>query len=98
VVGADKGDLKSKQFWIEKSSLLFVRVIEPADSDPKKVQDISFSDYRPLAGGWVAAGVAVFVDDKKVFTEEYSDIQANVKLDPAVFDPKQFSTTHWEKP
>jgi hypothetical protein len=98
VVGADKGDLKSKQFWIEKSSLLFVRVIEPADSDPKKVQDIRFSDYRPLAGGWVAAGVAVFVDDKKVFTEEYSDIQANVKLDPAVFDPKQFSTTHWEKP
>jgi len=26
-----------------------------------------------------------------VFTEEYSDIQANRKLDAALFDPKQFS-------
>src|SRR5215469_13450490 len=29
VVGADKGDLKTKQFWVEKDSLFFVRVIEP---------------------------------------------------------------------
>jgi hypothetical protein len=32
-----------------------------------------------------------------VFSEDYTDIQANVKLDPAVFDPQQFATTHWEK-
>jgi outer membrane lipoprotein-sorting protein len=98
VVGADKGDLKSKQFWVEKDRLLFVRVIEPSDSDPTKSQDIRFADYRPVKGGWVAAGVEVDVDSKKVFSEEYSDIQINPKLDPAVFDPKQFSSTHWEKP
>jgi hypothetical protein len=32
-----------------------------------------------------------------VFSEEYSDIRDNVKLDAAVFDPKQFNATHWEK-
>lgn len=97
VVGADKGDLKSKQFWIAKDTLLFVRVIEPARADPSKLDDIRFTDYRPLAGAWVAARVEVHSDDKLVFSEDYSDIRANVKLDPGTFDPQQFSTTHWEK-
>ena len=97
VVGADKGDLKSKQFWVTKDTLLFVREIEPARDDPKKLDDIRFTDYRSLAGAWVAARVEVHSDDKLVFSEDYTDIQANVKLEPAVFDPQQFSTTHWEK-
>jgi hypothetical protein len=45
----------------------------------------------------VAARVEVHVDDKMVFSEDYSDIQANVKLTPAAFDPNQFNSTHWEK-
>jgi hypothetical protein len=98
VVGADKGDLKAKQFWVVKDTLLFVRVIEPAREDPKKFDDIRFMDYRRLAGAWVAARVEVHADEKLVFSEDYTDIQANVKLSPAVFDPAQFSATHWEKP
>jgi hypothetical protein len=98
VVGADKGDLKSKQFWVAKDTLLFVREIEPARDDAKKSDDIRFTDYRPLAGAWVAARVEVYSDDKLVFSEDYTDIQGNVKLDLAAFDPQQFSSTHWEKP
>ncbi len=97
VVGADKGDLKSKQFWIEKNSLLFVRVIEPSRGDPAKVDDIRFIHYQPLAGAWIAAGVEVYTEGKKVFTEDYTEIQGNVKLDSSVFDPQKFTTTHWEK-
>lgn len=98
VVGADKGDLTSKQFWVTKDTLLFVRVIEPSRGDPKKLDDVRFTDYRPLAGAWVAARVEVHSEGKLVFSEDYTDIQANVKLAPAVYDPQQFSTTHWEKP
>jgi hypothetical protein len=98
VVGADKGDLKSKQFWVAKDTLLFVREIEPARDDPKKLDDIRFTDYRPLANAWIAARVEVHSEDKLVLSEDYTDIQANVKLAPAVFDPEQFSATHWEKP
>jgi hypothetical protein len=98
VVGAEKGDLNSKQFWVEKKRLLFVRLFEPTRADPKKFQDIRFEDYRELSGGWVAARVEVYAEDKKVFSEEYSDIQSDAKLAPGTFDPKQFNATHWEKP
>jgi outer membrane lipoprotein-sorting protein len=97
VVGAGTGDLKSKQFWVAKDTLLFVRDIEPARGDPEKVEDIRFVHYQPLAGAWIAAGVEVYSEGRKVFSEDYSDIQANVKLDPAVFDPQKFASTHWEK-
>jgi len=98
VVGAEKGNLATRQFWVEKDTLLFVRELEPAREDPKKFEDIRFMDYRKVDGGWLAARVEVHRDDKMTFSEAYSDIQVNPNLDPAVFDARQFSTAHWEKP
>jgi hypothetical protein len=63
----------------------------------RKVDDIRFIDYRPLDGAWIAAGVEVYSDGRKIFSEDYSDIPANVKLDPAVFDPQKFGETHGER-
>jgi len=97
VVGADKGDLKTKQFWIEKKRLLFVRLIEPDQRDPSVTADSRFAEYRKLAVGWVAARVDLYHDGKPVFREEYSDIQVNPKLNPAIFDPAQFTSQHWEQ-
>ena len=97
VVGADQGDLRSKQFWVSKDTLLFLRLIEPARDNPAKLNDVRFVHYQPLAGTWIAAGVEVYSEGKKVFSEDYSDIQANVKLQPGTFDPEKFSATHWEK-
>jgi outer membrane lipoprotein-sorting protein len=91
VVGAEKGDLQSRQFWIDKERLLFVRLFQPDRADDKKIEDIRFTDYKPLAGAWVAARVEVHVGDKLVFSEDYSDIKGNPALDAALFDPKQFS-------
>jgi hypothetical protein len=91
VVGADKGDLKSRQFWIDKKRLLFVRLFQPDRADESKIEDIRFTDYRPLAGAWIAARVEVRAGDKLVFSEDYSDIKGNPALDAALFDPKQFS-------
>jgi outer membrane lipoprotein-sorting protein len=97
VVGADKGDFKSRQFWVDKNRLLFVRLFEPQRADPTKVREIRFEDYRQLKGGWIAARVEVYAEGKETFSEEYSDIMAGAKLDPATFDPKQFTSAHWEK-
>jgi len=89
VIGADKGDLKSNQFWIEKERLLFVRLIEPNAKEPAKVNDTRFGDYRPLSRGWVAARVDFYVDGKNEFSEVYSNIVEDPKLDAGFFDPKQ---------
>src|SRR5580700_3131265 len=87
VVGADKEDLQSRQFWIDKERLLFVRLFQPDRADEKRIEDIRFTDYRPLAGAWVEARA----EGKLVFSEDYSDIKGNPSLDAALFDPKQFS-------
>ena len=97
VVGADAGDSTTKQFWVEKKRLLFVRLIEPDEHDESKTNDVRFLDYRKLSPGWVAARVELYVDGKNVFSERYADIRANPKLDPTIFDPRQFATRHWEK-
>jgi len=97
VVGADKGDLRAKQFWVEKERLLFVRLLMPDEKDPTKMRDERFGDYRQLSVGWIAARVEFYTDGKLVFDETYFDIVANPKLNAAVFDPKNFNTEHWEK-
>ncbi len=98
VVGAEKGDMKSRQFWVDKDTMLFVRELEPAPGDAAKTLDVRFMNYQRLEGGWIAARVEVESEGKKVQTEEYSEIKGNVKLAPATFDPEHLSTTHWEKP
>jgi outer membrane lipoprotein-sorting protein len=91
VVGADKGDLKSKQFWVEKKRLLFVRIIEPDQRDPSAIEDTRFTDYLPTGKAFIAARVEVYSNDKLTFTEEYTEIKTGMKLDPATFDPTKFA-------
>ena len=93
VVGAAKGDLKSKQFWIEKKRLLFVRLIEPDEHDAAKIHDSRFRDYRKLSIGWISARVEFYTDGKNIFNEDYFDMKANAKFEPALFDPKKFNET-----
>jgi len=94
VVGAEKGDTKSPQFWIDKDRLLFVRLFEPACANPDNTDDIRFANYQPLSGTWIASRVEIWNQGKLVFSEDYSDIKANPKLDAALFDPKQFDANH----
>jgi hypothetical protein len=93
VVGAAKGDLKSKQFWIEKKRLLFVRLIAPDEQDAAKIHDTLFKDYRKLSTGWISARVEFYTNGKNTFNEDYFAIKANAKFDPALFDPAKFNET-----
>ena len=93
VVGAAKGDLKSKQFWIEKKRVLFVRLIEPDEHDATKIHDTRFRGYRKLSTGWISARVEFYTDGKNAFNEDYFEMRANAKFDPALFDPTRFSET-----
>jgi hypothetical protein len=93
VIGAAKGDLKSNQFWVEKKRLLFVRLIQADEREPEKIEETRFRDYRKLGEAWISARVEFYTNGKNVFNEDYFNIRPNVKLDPAIFDPKKFTET-----
>lgn len=91
VAGAKPGDLTTLQFWIDKERLYFVRLLRPSEKQPGLVQDTRFDDYKQVeGGGWIAEHVELFVKDKLVFEERYSDVKINPSLPEGVFDPKQF--------
>lgn len=97
VVGAKAGDLHSQQFWIDQKNLYFVRMIRPGGKDGAQTQETQFNKYQKLGGGWMSPEVIFSVDGKVVTTEEYSELRANVPLDPKLFDPQYFATVHWRE-
>ena len=93
VVGAKQGDSRSPQFWVDKKNLYFVRVIEPIGKNKDHIQEIQFNKYQKVqSGGWISPEVVVFVDGKKSWMEEYSDIQINTSLSNDLFDPQSWMT------
>jgi outer membrane lipoprotein-sorting protein len=85
VVGANAGDLRSKQFWVDKERLLFVRLLEPSRADSTKMDDTRFDDYQRLGGGWIAPTVESYSGGKLVQREEYRDIKADPALPDGLF-------------
>ena len=97
VVGAKAGDLHSTQFWIDQENLYFVRMIRPGGKDGTQTQETQFNKYEKLGGGWMAPEVIFMIDSKTVTTEKYSDMRADVKLDPKLFDPDSWTKVHWKE-
>jgi outer membrane lipoprotein-sorting protein len=97
VVGAKAGDLKSRQFWVDKQNLYFVRLLEPTMRDAAITQETQFNKYeRVKGGGWVAPEVIFMVNGKKVVSEEYTEIRGGVALDDKLFDPEHWrDAKHW---
>ncbi len=97
VVGAKAGDLKSRQFWVDKKNLYFVRLLEPTTRDASITQETQFNKYeRVKGGGWIAPEVIFMVNGKTVVSEEYSEIRGGVSLDDKLFDPQHWGDAkHW---
>ncbi|HWE41378.1 MAG TPA: hypothetical protein VG432_02690 [Gemmatimonadaceae bacterium] len=90
VVGAAAGDTRSRQFWVDRQRLLFVRLLQP-DRDTTKTSEIRFNNYKPLGGGWIAPEVVFLLDGKPNFIERYEDIRVDPPLVDAVFDPRAWN-------
>ena len=100
MVGAEKGDTATNQFWIEQKRLLFVRLIEAHPNKknpaaPPNVLDITFENYQPLAKTWVAPKCVIKVNGKEVQREAYRDIRADVKLQPDLYDTETYHKADW---
>lgn len=88
VVGAKAGDLRSRQFWVDKERLVFVRLLEPAQQDSTQTNDIRFNQYQPAGAAWVSAEVAFLTDGREVWLEQYTEIKTDVPLAADLFDAR----------
>lgn len=93
VVGALRGDTTSKQFWVDRERLLFVRMLE---NGRQGHTDTRFNSYAQYGGGWVATQVVQLVNGKRRLVEQYTGVRTDVPLSPALFDPAKWTTApHW---
>jgi hypothetical protein len=95
IVGALRGDTTSKQFWIDRNRLLFVRML---DNAPQGHTDVRFSNYVQAGSGWIATDVTQTVNGKRRIHEQYSNVHTNVSLPDVLFDPKRWATAHTTRP
>jgi len=89
VVGARAGDLRTRQFWLDKGRLVFVRLLQPG-RDTTQTSDIRFEDYRAVGPAWVSARVEFLTDGHPRWLEEYSEIKTDVALPDGLFDPRKW--------
>ena len=90
VVGAKAGDLRTRQFWVDRERLVFVRLLEPGQRDTSRTSDIRFNKYQPAGSAWLSAEVAFLVDGRERWLEEYTEIKTDRPLADALFDPRQW--------
>lgn len=95
IVGASTpSDTTAPQFWVDAERNVVVRMILSAS--PTAVMDIRLDNYVPLAGGWLATKIEMFIGGAPRQFEEYSEWKANVELSPALFDVATWtSAPHW---
>lgn len=94
VVGADKGDEKSLQFWVDRERLLFVRLIQPSPNNGP-VADIRFNKYEPLGGGWIAPEVVFLREGTEVMREIYRDWRADPPIGTELFAGPPWKRAAW---
>lgn len=92
VVGAKQGDLTVPQFWVDKDTMVFVRLFELAGKDKKSIHETQFNNYQKVKKGWVSAEVKFFVDGKIATIEEYTKIKTDVPLSPDLWNSEKWTT------
>jgi hypothetical protein len=95
VVGAAAGDTVSRQFWIDKERLYFVRMVEPGKQDPSARVETLFNKYIPMGQGWLETEVRFNVNGETRMLEQYAEPKAGVPLNPAIFEPSRWVPPGW---
>ncbi len=95
VVGAGKDDLRATQFWVDEQRWTTVRVVERTpgvQGRPATSTEYQLRDVRDVGGVPIAHEITFVRDGQRIFRERYTDVQTNVTLDAALFDPARWKT------
>ncbi|HEX5153729.1 MAG TPA: hypothetical protein VFW07_19920 [Parafilimonas sp.] len=88
VVGANNGEEKANQLWIDKEKLVIVKIISYNRGD--KEEGI-FSNHKQFGNGWSETLCSFYVNGTLVQKETYYDCKADENIDLKIFDPYNFS-------
>lgn len=83
VIGANTGDLKSNQIWVNKKDLKIVRIIEKMDAE--STMDMTFDSYQKLCSAFTETKVTFKRNGKIEQVEEYFDIKAVDVFEKEIF-------------
>lgn len=89
VVGADKGDLESRQFWIDAERLYMHRVIY---KQKNKTNEVIFADYYKTKNYWMAPTIIFKQNGKLNLIERYYDIKFPKFISEDFYKPEKFNT------
>lgn len=95
VVGAAKGDTATKQFWIDKERLLFVRMLETSKNGSHPLVETQFNKYIPVGQAWCSVEVKFIVNGNLQTMEEYADVKGDPPLPDELFDPSKYGPPGW---
>ncbi len=88
VVGAEKGDLKNRQFWVDAERMYVHRIIY---KQKNKTNEVIFGDYYKQNKYWISPTVIFKTNGKLTLIERYYDIKTPKKLDHSLFDLQKFN-------
>ena len=81
---------KAPEFWVERSHLLLVRVVNPSGLDYR------YGNYKEIGSMWVAPTVDVYKDARLLYKEDRQHIRIDARVDTAMFTPATWmSAQHW---
>ncbi|TKC05371.1 hypothetical protein FA048_16715 [Pedobacter polaris] len=94
IIGTTTADTTVSQLWYDSKDHYLVRMIQ---QKPKMRLECQFENHQKTGKIWHEGSVKIFVQNKLVQTEEYSDFKINVALNPDFFNPDKFGSWHWMK-
>jgi len=89
VVGAEKGDKLSRQFWIDAERLYMHKIIY---KQGKSINEVVFSDFYPIKKAWFSPTIIFKSNGKLSLIERYYDVKFPRKLNPSLFEPLTFNS------
>ena len=99
IVGAaSEADTTSPQFWVDTDRKLLQRmIISIGEGQPPL--DVHLGGYEKVGNGaWLATKIEMFQSGVRRQAEDYSGWKVDAPVDPALFEPAQWSTAkHWAR-
>lgn len=92
VVGAaSAADAQAPQFWVDAERLVVLRVLQPVGPEGAHLLDVHVTEHTEMDGVPHETALLIYVDDRLVQEEYYHDVRPGAPVDPALFDPADWS-------